>query len=328
MSLTEQIVDREPLGQSQGNSGNPIERVTLADGRNLVLKRVSPEWDWMARATNDTGRVVTMWDERVFARMPASIDPAVEAVERDNGSWSIFMRDISRTLVSEEVRHDRATVRRVLAASAALHTAFWDVDLPQLCTIEERYGMLSLRTAERERGTPVGDLIVRAWSAFNEHAPRDIADTIATLAVTPSLIADQLRTCSQTLIHGDLRIGNTGFDGGRTVFIDWGERTGVAPPPVELAWFIGFDSQRLGVTRDAMVEDFRALYDDRVDDRALDLGLIGGLLHVAPQLGLRFISASDDAGKLAEAREELAWWTGVVTGALERTWSPGAAAAG
>jgi hypothetical protein len=42
------IVERRPV-QSDGNSGNTIEQVTLGDGRQLLLKRVSPEWDWMAR---------------------------------------------------------------------------------------------------------------------------------------------------------------------------------------------------------------------------------------------------------------------------------------
>src|SRR5687767_14206656 len=51
-SLTAQIVEREPIDQSQGNSGNTIERVRLGDGRRLILKRVSPEWDWLSRATN------------------------------------------------------------------------------------------------------------------------------------------------------------------------------------------------------------------------------------------------------------------------------------
>ncbi len=56
MSLTAEIVSRRPL-ESAGNSGNVIEHVTLRDGRELVLKRVSPEWDWMSRVTHDRGRL-------------------------------------------------------------------------------------------------------------------------------------------------------------------------------------------------------------------------------------------------------------------------------
>jgi hypothetical protein len=41
-SIFKQIVAREPLGAA-GASGNTLERVTLRDGRRLVLKVVSPE---------------------------------------------------------------------------------------------------------------------------------------------------------------------------------------------------------------------------------------------------------------------------------------------
>jgi hypothetical protein len=317
--LFAQIVDREPLGATAGNSGNPIERVTLGDGRRLILKRVSPEWDWISRSTGDNGRIATMWERGVFERMPSSVDHATVAVQRDENGWSILMRDVSDTLLSEEVRHDRATVRRVLTRVADLHDAFWNADIPDLCSIEERYGLLSLATAERERGTHVGDLIVRAWESFHAHAPREIADVITKLSERPALIGDELRMCSQTLVHGDLRLGNAGFDGDRLVLLDWGDRTGIAPPAVDLAWFIGFDAHRLQVSADDVVDEFRTCSGDRFDQRALDLAMIGGLVHLAAHLGLGILS--DDEAQRAAGHEALAWWTRTVERALE-TCSP------
>jgi aminoglycoside phosphotransferase (APT) family kinase protein len=317
--LNAQIVEREPLEQSQGNSGNTIERVRLADGRALVLKRVSPEWDWLSRATNDDGRIVRMWDAGLFDRMPSSIDHATVAVEREGDVWNIFMKDVAHAMLPEDVAHDRTTVRRILAAVADLHNAFWGADLPDLCSIEDRYGMLSLRTAEREKESHVGDLIQRAWDSYAEHARGDIADVIVPLSADPTPIADELRRCSQTLIHGDLRIGNAGFEHGSTVLIDWGDRTGPAPPAVELMWLIGFDARRLGVSRDEMVDDFQELYGDRFEERAFDLALIGGLVQLAAHLGLGFLN--DDPEQQALAAEELSWWESKVEAALE-TWSP------
>lgn len=127
--LSAQVVNRVPLSQSSGNSGNAIERVTLADGRVLVHKRVSPEWDWLSRATGDHGRIVTMWERGVFERMPASIDHYVVGVEREGDAWNVFMRDISHTLIDEDTRHDRATVERILSAVADMHGAFWDANI-------------------------------------------------------------------------------------------------------------------------------------------------------------------------------------------------------
>ena len=320
--LTSQIVARTPVG-SGGNSGNTIERVTIADGRVLVLKRVSPDWDWLSRATNDDGRIATMWERGLFDRMPASIDHATVAVERDGSGWNVFMRDVSHTLLSEEVRYDRQSVRRLFKAVADLHVAFWDQELPNLCSIEDRYGMLSPQTGHRETAlnNPAGSLILRAWDAFYEHAPREISDVISVLVEDPTPIADELRTCTQTLIHGDLRLGNAGFDGDRLVLIDWGDRTGIAPPAVELAWFIGFDAQRLEISPDDVVADFRELYADRFEEHALHVSLIGGLVHLGAHLGLKLMSAADDA-KYAGAKAELSWWTRNVERALD-TWSPG-----
>lgn len=321
-SLTSQIVARTPVG-STGSSGNPIERVSLADGRMLVLKRVSPDWDWLSRATNDRGRIATMWEHGVFDRMPASIDHATVAVERDENGWNVFMRDVSHTLLSEETRHDRSSVRRLLRAVADLHIAFWDQDLPNLCTIEDRYGMLSPQSGQREQALshPAGDLILRSWDSFREHAPREISDVITVLVEHPHLIADELRDCTQTLIHGDLRLGNAGFDGDRLVLIDWGDRTGTAPPAVDLAWFIGFDAQRLKISPDEVIAEFRVLYADRFEERALHLGLIGGLVHLASHLGLKIMTARDDAKRTA-AKSDLSWWVRTVERALN-TWSPG-----
>jgi hypothetical protein len=287
-----------------------------------VLKRVSPDWDWLSRATNDHGRIATMWEHGLFDRMPASIDHATVAVERDESGWNVFMRDVSHTLLSEEIRHDRGSVRRLLGAVADLHLAFWDQDIPNLCGIEDRYGMLSPQTGQREkaRGNPAGNLILRAWESFHEHAPREIAEVITVLVDNPKLIADELRTCAQSLIHGDLRLGNAGFNGDRVVLIDWGDRTGIAPPAVDLAWFIGFDAHRLEIPPDDVISEFRTLYADRFEERALHLGLIGGLVHLAAHLGLKIISARDDA-KRAEAKSELSWWIRSVERALD-TWSP------
>ena len=320
--LSSQIVARTPIG-SAGNSGNPIERVTLADGRELVLKRVSPEWDWLSRATKDDGRIATMWEDGLFDRMPVSIDHATVAVERDEAGWNVFMRDVSHTLLSEDVRHDRRSVRRLLKAVSELHVAFWDQHHPNLCSIEDRYGMLSPQTGRRETelGSPAGSLTLRSWDAFYEHAPREISEAISVLAENPTPIADELRTCTQTLIHGDLRLGNAGFDGDRLVLIDWGDRTGIAPPAVDLAWFIGFDAQRLEISPDDVVAEFRALYADRFEERAFHLSLIGGLVHLGAHLGLKILSA-DDGTKRAAAKAELSWWTRNVERALD-TWSPG-----
>ena len=317
LTLSSQIVAREALG-SAGASGNTLERVTLQDGRQLVRKEVSTAWDWISRATNDDGRVVTMCERGLFERIPPSIDHATVAAERGGDGWSVFMRDVSPALVPADRRLDRAAVRRVLAAMADLHLAFWGARFPDLCTLEDRYELLSPRTARREqqRGERVGDVISRCWELFSELVPDEIGAAILAMANRPALLAEQLDRCEQTLIHGDVRLNNLGFSDDRVVLVDWGERTGSAPAAVELASFLVFDAKRLDVSRDDVVADFRSLYGERFDETALQLALIGGFV----QLGCHFtlpIALGGGEQARAAACAELEWWTPRVASALE-----------
>ncbi len=99
--------------------------MTLREGRKLIRKEVSQEWDWISRATNDNGRVVGMWERDLFERFPATIDHATVGAERAEDRWSVFMRDVSSHLVPGDRRLGRGEVRRILAAIADLHLAFW-----------------------------------------------------------------------------------------------------------------------------------------------------------------------------------------------------------
>ncbi|MDQ4004810.1 MAG: aminoglycoside phosphotransferase family protein [Actinomycetota bacterium] len=320
-TLSDQVVARHPLDVG-GASGNTVERVTLRDGRDLICKRVSQEWDWISRATNDRGRAVSMWDRGLFQRIPPAVHHATVAVEPDGPAWSVFMHDVSDALVPDDRRLDRASVRRVLAAMAEVHLTFRGERFPELCGLEDRYRLLSPQTArrERERGNPVGDVIDRCWEAFSELVPDDIASAILTIVDRPRLLAEQLEKCEQTLIHGDLRLSNLGFLDDRLVLIDWGERTGTAPAAVELASFLVFDARRLDASRKEVIADFRGFYGDHFDEAALQLALIGGLVQLGCHPVLDMVLGGGDAARAA-AVSELDWWTTTVAAALE-TWSP------
>lgn len=321
--LSAQVVATEALS-AQGGSGNPVERVTLRDGRVLIRKRVSPAWDWISRATGDSGRALAMWRAGLFARVPTAIRHATVAVEEDDDGWVVFMEDVSRAMVAPDARLDRAQVRRVLGALAALHEEFRGERFPDLCSIPQRYHLASPATGRREveRGDPVlGDLMIRGWDVLAEMTPRDVADAVLTLAERPELLAAELDRCEPTLVHGDVRLANLGFDGDSVVLIDWGERTGSAPAPVDLASFLVFDARRFDVSRDDVVADFREIYAARLDETALQLALIGGLVQLGTYLVLEVVLGGGDAA-LVVARRELEWWTATVRHAFEHTWSP------
>jgi hypothetical protein len=320
-ALSDEIVAREPLG-SAGASGNTLERVHLRDGRELIRKEVSPAWDWISRATNDDGRVVKMWERGLFERFPSTIDHATVAAEHAGDGWSVFMHDVSAHLVPGDRRLDRTEVRRVLEAIAELHLAFWGQRFDDLCRLEDRYNLLSPPTgrSERERGERAGELITRCWEHFDELVPREIATAIVAMAEKPAPLARLLDTCEPTLIHGDVRLNNLGFSDERIILVDWGERTGSAPAPVELASFLVFDAKRFDVSRDDVVADFRGLYGDRWDERAMELALIGGFVQLGCHFTLPIALGGGDEARAA-ARAELEWWIPKVGAALEK-WSP------
>lgn len=319
--MAERVVASEPLERG-GASGNTLERVTLDDGRVLVRKVVSPTWDWISRATGDGGRALAMWRAGVFGRIPEGVDHATVAVEPVPDGWAIYMRDVSGELFTPECRITVEQLRRVLHGLAELHRAFHEAEVPDLCSLVDRYHLLSPRTAARETalGHPAGGLISRCWEAFVELTPPDVSDTIVGLAEDPTPLAAELARGEQTLIHGDARLWNMGLGRDALVMIDWGERTGRAPATVELASFIAFDAAYLPVSRDETIAVYRGLVSE-VDQGALDLALIGGLV----QLGCNHVfdlvlHGTDDAR--ARAEEALAWWVPTVRRALERTWAP------
>lgn len=320
-TLTAQILDRQHM-DSAGQSGNKIERVTLRDGRELILKSVSPEWDFLSRATNDRGRIRSMWEGGVFDRIQAVVDHATVAVEPDDGAWNVFMSDVSDALVPNGRNLDRAEVNRLLAAVAELHALFWGENFPELCALEDRYMLLSPQMGRREKelGNPVGEMFLRGWDAFSELVPSEIAGPIFRILDEPVLLAEQLRGCAQTLIHGDVRLTNLGFRDDRVVLIDWGERTGTAPPAVELVSFLIFDSLRLDISREEVIAQFRSNCGERFEERALQLALIGGFVQLGPSFSLSIVDAPDEAAR-NESIHSLAWWTRTVGKALE-TWSP------
>jgi hypothetical protein len=243
----------------------------------------------------------------------------VVAAEQAGRRWSVFMSDVSAYLIAGERRLGRSEVRRILAALADVHLTFWGERLGDLCGLEDRYNLLSPAIGRRERATGerTGELILRSWQHFREMVPGEVADAILDLAEDPAPLARLLDTCEPTLIHGDVRLNNLGLAPDRVMLVDWGERTGSAPAPVELASFLIFDARRFDVSRDQVVADARALYGDRWDERAFELALIGGLVQLGCNFTLPIALGKGDAA-YASARAELDWWVPRVAAALER----------
>jgi hypothetical protein len=311
---------RTPLPVADGRSGSTLERVTLADGRVVVVKRVAPAWDWIMRATHDRGRIAELWSSGLLARVPAEIEHGVLGVEADGESWLVVMHDLAATLLPDGARLSRARHRRVLHAAAALHAAFWSAPRePALCSLADRYSFLSLDTARRDQG-PLAGAILRGWERFAELAPADVGEAVLALAQQPEPLVTALQRFPATLVHGDLKLGNVGFAPGRVVLVDWGTQTGWAPPAVEWAWYLAINASRIDAGRDELLADARAAAGERHDEGALRLALLGGLVQLGWDKALQ-ASEHPDAAVRAREADDLAWWVRHARSALE-AWPP------
>jgi hypothetical protein len=321
-SLLGDVVRREPLAAADGRSGSLLERVVLAGGETLVVKHVRAGGDWIMRGTHDQGRAVELFASGVLARVPEVIDHAVLGAERDGGGWVLVMRDVSAALFPDHARLTRDDGRRVLAAAAALHAAFWDDPPMALCPLVDRYRLLSPATARREAAgdDEVPKLIGRGWERFAEVVPADVAEPVLAILERPEPFADQLARYPSTLVQGDLKLGNLGFRDTRVVMLDWGTQTGWAPPAVETAWYLAINWSRIDAEREQMLDDFRAAEGERHDEDALRLALLGGLVQLGWDKALHASGHPDPAVRAREAAD-LAWWTARARDALER-WSP------
>jgi aminoglycoside phosphotransferase (APT) family kinase protein len=316
---------RTPLVATDGRSGSALERVTLADGRVVVVKRVAPAWDWIMRATHDRGRIALLWSSGLLARVPAVLDHGVLAVEADGDAWLVIMRDLSADFVPEDTQLRRAQSRQILDAAAALHAAFRGAPHePRLCSLTDRYAMLAPPNAERERarGNQFAETILRGWERLAELLPADVGEAVLALAQRPGPLAAALARRPATLIHGDLKLGNIGLrpaaseGGGPVTLVDWGTQTGWAPPAVEWAWYLAVNGSRIDASHEQVLDDARAAAGEHHDEAALDLGLLGGLLQLGWDKAIHATEHPDPAIRAREAAD-LAWWVARSRAGLE-----------
>jgi hypothetical protein len=304
--------------EHSGNSGAALERIVLADGSQLIAKRVGPGADWLGRVTRDRGRTALLWEAGAFERMPDDLDHGIQSVVPDGDGWWVVMRDLSATFLGDERRISREESRRILAAAAAMYREFAGESLDGATTLADRLGMASPRIAESERDAP--DLLPKqleaAWDAFAEAVPDDVAaEVIQAARDTTALAAALLEAGPQTLIHGDLRDDNLGLDGDRIVLLDWDLAT-TGTPTVELAWYLCHDTWRIDATTDVVEADFREAEGYLLNDREVELGILSGLVQYGWIFGHSLLVHPDPAEQ-EWARTELDWWIPRTRRALE-----------
>lgn len=310
-----EVARREPLVHP-GQAGGWIERVTLADGRTLVVKQVVPERDFQGRVSGGFGREAALWEAGILQRMPPEVDAAILAAVGDDGRAVLVMRDVSPFLVGAAGPLTRGTSRRLLTALAAIHRTFAGERHDCLMRLESYLTMTS--PAQLEPVLAGEDYIPKVmaigWEVFAEAAPRDVAQLVLAQHADPAGLAALLDEAGSGVAHCDFRGANLALEPGRVVVLDWGLAT-QAPGTVDLAWYLFVNGWRIGATKEELIADYQAAAGDLYDERALRLGMLGGVCWFGGLLAHELIES--DAAKRERARQELDWWCARVREAAE-----------
>lgn len=308
-------VHGEPVAAEDGKTGARVERVVV-DGQRYVLKYLHPDDDWIMRATGDLyGRPVTLLSHGWLDALPACLDHAVVAAAwqdwPDGRGAVLVMRDVGAWLVPEG--DDALPLDQHLGFldhMAQLHACFWGWrDTIGLLPLSTRLVWFGPRLGETEQACGGTDLVPtklvpEGWARFAERAPR-LAEVVFALHDDPTPLVDALTATPQTLVHGDWKAGNLGrHPDGRTVLLDWA-LPGVAPPCLDIAWYVCLNRSRLPHAKEEALEAYRdALERHGIDtggwwQRQCALSLLGTLM----QFGWEKALGDDD-----DAAAELAWW--------------------
>ena len=284
-----------------GFSGAGLTRLIRSDGERFVLKRMSIERDWIMRATDDAGcREARLAQAHV--RLPDGVKNAALAAALDADECALLMRDISPWLLPGAVNEDQLDL--ILRRMAELHSAPVPVEMDAAwCDAGRRLTLLTPQTAgiAASYGAPVARDLIEGWRIFEEFAPTRVATLIRELAAEPSPLLRALGGLPAAFLHGDLKFDNIGLDeGGRMWLIDWA-MTLVAPPAVELGWFLAINSRRMSAPLDDVLARYAGNAGIAPEHRARHdaLAVMCGLL-------LRGWRKALDAE--GGESEELRWW--------------------
>lgn len=285
-----------------GFSGAALTRLAREDGASFVLKRMAIDRDWIMRATDDVDCREAAFAAAQVDLGPHAASPAIGAAI-DGDEYAALMRDITPDLLPQGAI-TRAQLDRIIGAMAALHRVPAPVRSSiSWCDVRSRLTLLTPAGAAiaRSYGAPVARDIIEGWRLFDQHAPPSVRDLIHALFEDPSPLLRALTALPPAFLHGDLKFDNIGIDpGGQVWLIDWA-MTLVAPPAVELGWFLAINSRRLPGTLDEVMRRYvdAAAVPMELRERHDGLTVLCGLLLRGWRKAL-----DADGGRPAE----LAWW--------------------
>ena len=316
--LLRDAVDRRAVSGHEGKSGAGLERVRLADGRALVVKRVAPGGDFTLDLTGGgPAREFVLWRDGVLARLPDGVAHAVLDSWLEGETTVVVMRDLGDTVLTWDARLTSRRAFWLMERVAALHRHFLDAPPAGLAPLDL---VLSLFAPRRIRalatsGNDLMGLAVRGWEIFADTVPPDVSGPVLELLDDVSPLAAALGTGPVTLCHGDLATVNMAFEGDDLVLLDWA-MSSAAPGALDVARFLAGCASVVSPSREELLEAYRTAAGPAADERSIRLALLSGLVWLGWNKAL---DAAEHPDPAIRAREEadLAWWVRAARTTLE-----------
>ncbi len=308
-------VERTVIDGHDGRSGSTLERVRLADGTGLVLKRSRPGTDLAALVTGGADRELALLEAGALDRLPSGVGHALVGGWREDGDVVLLMRDVGPAIPGWDRILDRDGCRGVLAAAAGVHRTF-AAGSPIAAPVAAGVRATAL-WPHRMRPLVGGanllpGIVLRGWSRFAELVAAPVADAVGRLQADPTPLVAELDRRPATLLHGDLWLVNLALEPGQVTLLDWSLATW-GPPLMEFATFLTGAFSQVSATREELVDDVRATAG--LSDPDVDLMLLLGLMELGWNKALDAAEHPDPA-KRAHERAELAWWVDRATPAF------------
>jgi hypothetical protein len=320
-AVLDTALERVPVSDD-GRSGATLERVRLADGSRVVVKRFDPAADIIMRLSGDErGREVELVRSGVLDRLPASVrHPVLGAWYDDDGHGVLVMRDLGDTVLTWTSIVTPEQARTMFAAAADLHAAFLGSAPDGLAPLEFVQGLFEPSRILVHTGVPLVDVALRGWEYWPEVAPGEVGERVLALAHETSRLSKACAALPSTLLHGDLATVNMAFEPdspGCMTLIDWGLAT-AGPAELDLGRLlagcahlfgpVGRDESATIVERlDGLVALHREVTGAAYDDAAVRLGLLSGLTWLGWNKALDIVESPDLAVRERE-RVALPWW--------------------
>lgn len=310
-------VERTVLSGHDGRSGAGLERIVLADGRSLVVKRITPRSDLTLSLTGGTvGRECLMFQSGVLDRLPEGIGHAVVDAWVEDETTVVVMRDLGDAVLTWDDRLPAGMTAWMVERVATMHRAFLGEPPEGLAPLDRVLDLFSPRRIGNLAafGNELMMQAMRGWEIFGTTVPVDVAMPVLSLLDDVTPLVEAMQRCPLTLVHADLATVNMAFEKDRLVLIDWAMPT-AAPGALDIVRFIAGCSSATDLGRDEILDCYARAAGPAYDETAMNLSLVAGLMWLGWNKAWDTYEHPDPAVRRRE-RDDLAWWVTKVRAAL------------